>query len=697
MYRVGVDIGGTFTDAVLINEETGASDVAKVITTPIDPAVGFMRAVSRLLSQSSVRGDQIGLIVHATTVATNSIIEGDTAPSCFITTRGFRDMLEIGRQIRPSLYDLQFEKAPPLIPRYLCFEVAERVGPSGEILEPLQEDDVRRIAKAIGEGECEAAAVCFLHSYANPTHEQRVKELLEKLCPEVLVTLSSEIAPEFKEYFRGSTAVVNAVIRPRIKSYLTSIAERLHEAGLGGRLLIMRSNGGVYTPESAEVRPVYMVESGPAAGVIAAAHVGARVGYKNVISFDMGGTTAKVCVIEDGTPTITKNYEVGGMAGPREFGTGGGYPIRTPVIDLVEIGAGGGSIAWVDEGGALRVGPRSAGAEPGPACYGQGGINPTVTDANVVLGRLNPSYFLGGEIKLDSAAAWRSIEQHCAEPLDLDVVTAAYSIVEIANMAMINALRLSTIKRGHDPREFVLVAFGGAGPAHANTLAREAEIETVLVPPNPGTTSATGLLVADILHESTFTKLQAIAELDPGTLADEISGKEEDARALLLAEGVASEAMEFEWLAEARYIGQGFELLVPFTIAGLTAPGGLAAVEDAFHMAHQRQYGYSSPDEPVEIVNVTLRAIGNIRRPQAPGRSDSKSAAGGLKGSRPVYFGEVGDYLECDVFERTMLPDAVELRGPIIIEEMDATTVVHPGYLVRVEPQGDLVIRKFST
>ena len=411
--------------------------------------------------------------------------------------------------MRPSLYDTQFEKAKPLVPRDRAVTVAERLGPAGEVLRPLEDDSVRAAAAILRREEVESVAVCLLHAYVNPEHEQRVGAILAEELPGVPVSLSAEVAPEFREYLRASTTVINAVIRPVVERYLERIESRLADAGVQAKLLVMQSSGGVFSSEAARTRPVFMVESGPAAGVIASAYLGETLGRPDILSFDMGGTTAKVGLIQGGQPSVTKNYNVGGHAGA---GIGGmslsGYPVRTPVVDLVEIGAGGGSIAWVDSGGLLRVGPQSAGADPGPVCYRRGGTEPTVTDANVVLGRLNPDYFLGGEIGLDVEGARRAIEERCAKPLGLDVTEAANGIVEIANAAMVNALHLISVQRGYDPRDFVLFGFGGAGPVHANALARDAEMPTLLIPRSPGIFSATGLLTTDLKLDTAVTVMR---------------------------------------------------------------------------------------------------------------------------------------------------------------------------------------------
>ena len=485
--RLAIDIGGTFTDATLIDEETGAVSIAKVLSTPADPSLGFMAAAERILAESDVAAADVHFVVHATTVATNAIIEGTIARGGFVTTEGFRDLLEIQRQTRPTLYDTRFEKTPPLVPRDRAFGVRERLGPGGEVLTPLDEPSVRDVAAALRDARVESVAVCLLHSYVDPAHERRVGEILAEELPGVPISLSSDVAPEFREYLRASTTVINAAIRPVVARYLENIERRLADAGVSAELLVMQSSGGVFGAGAAARKPVFMVESGPAAGVIASANLGSVIGTDDVISFDMGGTTAKVGLIQGGTPSVTKDYSVGSHA---SAGVGGlslsGYPVRTPVIDLVEIGAGGGSIAWVDSGGMLRVGPRSAGADPGPVCYRQGGTEPTVTDANVVLGRLNPAYFLGGEIALDVEGARRAIAERCAEPLGLDAVEAANGIVEIANAAMVNALHLISVQRGYDPRDFVLVGFGGAGPVHANAIQRDCEMPTLVDPAGAG-------------------------------------------------------------------------------------------------------------------------------------------------------------------------------------------------------------------
>ncbi|HZO97613.1 MAG TPA: hydantoinase/oxoprolinase family protein [Gaiellaceae bacterium] len=683
--RVAVDIGGTFTDATLIDEESGRVSIAKTLTTPADPSEGFMAAAERALAGAGAGAAAVGFVVHATTVATNAIIEGKVARSGFVTTAGFRDLLEIARQVRPSLYDTRFEKPRPLVPRDRAVEVTERLGPGGEVLTPLDEGSVRAAAAALAREAVESVAVCLLHAYVNPEHERRVGEILAEELPGVPVSLSSEVAPEFREYLRASTTVINAVVRPVVERYLERIERRLADAGIAAKLLVMQSGGGVFGSDAAARRPVFMVESGPAAGVIAAAHLGSTLGRGEILSFDMGGTTAKVGLIREGRPSVTKDYQVGGHA---SAGIGGlslsGYPVRTPVVDLVEIGAGGGSIAWIDSGGLLRVGPRSAGADPGPVCYGRGGVEPTVTDANVVLGRLNPAYFLGGELALDVEAARRAIEERCARPLGMGVVEAASGIVEIANAAMVNALHLISVQRGYDPREFLLVAFGGAGPVHANALARDAELPAVLVPPSPGIFSATGLLTTDLRRDAAVTLLRRLDELDGSEVERAFGELERAGAAELQAEGVAREAIEFVRQVDLRYVGQSYELTLPMG-------DGLA---ERFHAEHDRTYGFAAEGEPVECVSLRLQTVGRIAKPplrELPAATGPPEP----KETRAVYFAEAGGFVEgCPVYDRSSLGAGARLAGPAVVEEFDSTTVVHPGYAVSVDRHGNLTIAR---
>lgn len=699
-YRLGVDIGGTFTDATLINEDTGEIRIGKISSTPDDPSMGFLEATLRILRENNVSASEVSYVVHGTTVATNAIIEGKIAHTGFVTTDGFRDMLEIGRQIRPSLYDLQFEKPKPLVPRYLCFGVPERLDARGEVLIPLDERAVRQVAELLREEQAVSVAVCLLHAYANPDHEKRVGEIIQDVSPETIISLSSEVAPEFGEYFRASTTVINAGIRPVVARYLERIEKRLREEGLTAELLLMQSSGGVYTFTEAGRKPVFMVESGPAAGVISAAYLGKNLGYGDIISFDMGGTTAKVSLIQDGVPKVTKDYEVGAAA---KAGVGahrgGGYPLRTPVIDLVEIGAGGGSIAWVDSGGILRVGPQSAGADPGPACYGKGGTEPTITDANLVLGRLSPDFFLGGEMNLEVEAACHAIQTQCADPLERDVVKTAYAIVEIANAAMVNALRLVSVQRGYDPRDFVLVAFGGAGPVHANRLAAETEMPTTIIPMSPGTTSALGLLVTDLKHDYSTTMITQVDRLDIKLVNHIYSDLEAEGRATLEREDISPEETSILRQVDMRYGGQSYELTIPLPNHPLS-PADITQVLAQFHQAHDQAYSFSAPDEPVEFVTLRLTATGHIVRPrlhELEHDSSNTVPTSAQKTTQLVYFAERDGYVDCPLYDRYRLSPGYIIEGPAIIVELDSTTIIHPDYRAEVDKFGNLILTGYTT
>ena len=692
-YRIGVDIGGTFTDGILLNENTGEIRTGKVPSTPDDPSEGFLRVVNRMLDDGAIAPEKVKYVVHGTTVATNAIIEGNLAKTAFITTEGFRDLLEIQTGIRPTLYNLQFEKLRPLVPRYLSFGVPERLDFRGDVLVPLDEGAMLQIVDELrGEG-VESIAVCLLHSYINSEHEERIGEILDEALPTVLYSLSSAVAPEFREYFRASTTVINAAIRPVVSQYLGKIKSRFQGSGISGEWLVMQSSGGVFTFEAAMERPVFMVESGPAAGVIAANHLGKNLGHENVISFDMGGTTAKAGLIENGTPRVTKDYEVGGTAATTEHGSrGSGYPIRTPVIDLVEIGAGGGSIAWIDSGGILRVGPRSAGADPGPVCYGQGGTEPTITDANLVLGRISADNFLGGEIRLDVDSARKAIKEKCADPLNMAVDEVAVGMIEIANNAMVGALRRVSVQRGYDPRDFLLVAFGGAGPVHANRLAEELEMPTVLVPMSPGTTSAMGLLVTDIRHDYSVALIQRADRIDKDTADAHMQRMKTEGEAALVREGIGSEDMRFIRQADMRYVGQSYELSVALSDGELTSDA-IAGLLDGFHQEHERVYGFNAVGEPVEFVALRLSAVGRILEPRVREiAANEGGASAAIKGIRRVYFAERGGRVDCPIYDRYTLGPGDEIQGPAIVEEVDSTVVIHPGNRAVVDRNGNLYL-----
>ena len=690
-YRLGVDIGGTFTDLVMLDEATGELRQVKLPSTPRDPSIGFTDVLNRALKESGSSARAITCLIHGTTVATNTIIEGKGAHAALITTEGFRDVLEIARQIRPRLYDIFCEKPKPLIPRYLCYGVPERIDYAGQVVRPLDEDAVREVVRAIRKENVEAVAVCLLHSYVNPAHERRVGAVIAEELPAVFVSLSSELCPEMREYFRASTTVINAVEMPIVSRYLDLLENRLSGIGVETDLNLMASAGGIISSQVARREPVHLVESGPAAGVIAATHLGMLVGVRNLIGFDMGGTTAKASLVENGVPKVAGHFEVGSHAVAESRGAG--YPVRTPVLDLVEIGAGGGSIAWVDPGGGLRVGPQSAGADPGPACYGRGGDQPTITDANLLLGRLNPGYFLGGEFPLYPELAEKAVGQ-LAERLGLSPQEAANGIIEIANSNMVGALRLVSVQRGFDPREFMLVAFGGAGPVHANALARDLSISKVLIPMGPGVTTALGLLVSDIKHDYVRGYIRPTATLDfahVNRLFEEMEGQ---GGKVLAAEGINGNAMRFTRYVDMRYVGQSYELMIEAR-NGELEPADIGRLNQAFFRQHERAYGYAVTTEPTEVVNLRVTATGLITRPQLrrvpAGDADSSAA---IKGKREVYFSEAGRRASCKVYDRYKLRAGNWIDGPAIIEEADSTVVIHPGFGAGVDAYGNILIQE---
>lgn len=691
-YRIGIDIGGTFTDAALV-DDSGAVEIIKVPTTPAHPAEGFMTALDRALDGLDISSEAIRLLVHATTVATNALIEGKTARLGMITTEGFRDIMEIGRQIRSHLYDVHLTKPRPLVSRRWSFGIPERLDAKGEVLKPLDEAAVREAARELKKEGVEVVVCCLLHSYLNPSHEHRVADIVREEYPEAFLSVSADVCPEFREYIRASTTAVNGAVMPLVSNYLSALETEVKSRGIVSPVYVMQSSGGVMSLPAAKEKPVYMIESGPAAGVIAAGAFAGSHDYKNVISFDMGGTTAKVGLIQNGQPRLSTEFEVGGRAiTPIGEGRGSGYPVRTPVIDLVEVGAGGGSEAWIDGGGALRVGPQSTGALPGPACYGQGGNVPSITDANLVLGRLNPSFFLGGEIPLDIEASRAAILKNCAKPLNLDLLEAANGIIEIANAHMISAMRLISIQRGYDPRDFVLVAFGGAGPLHANALARDLDIPTVLIPPSPGVASSLGMLMTDIKHEFVATRRERLSQLEPSELESLFADFVDQGVALLDRDDVPRERQSMLRNVDLRYRGQSHELPIPLTAESL-APDSLARLQSQFHEAHERAYGYSSPDDDIELVNIRLTAIGISSKPKlqvrAEATGDIKAA---IKGSREVWFSETSGFSTCPILDRSQLSVGDRISGPAVVEELDSTTIVHPGYEAKVDLYGNLLL-----
>jgi N-methylhydantoinase A len=689
-WRIGVDIGGTFTDVALVDEASGRLGLVKLLTTPDD----FSRAVVAGLTsglaggpgREAIDSEAVALLAHATTIVTNALFEKKGARTGLVTTRGFRDLLELRRSSRADLYDL-FQDAPDmLVPRRWRFEITERIGARGEVVRPLVEDEIDALVAAIRAAELETVAVALLFSFLNDAHERLLGERLRALLPGVVVYLSCEILPEIREFERISTTAVCAYVGKLLAAYLDRLQRAASGLGLPP-LYVMGSSGGMLDVAEALRMPAMAVESGPAACVVAAQLAGAQLGLPNLISFDMGGTTAKASLIADGEITVTAEYEVGGGAAKRWL-QGTGHPVRVPVIDLAEVSAGGGSIAWVDPGGALKVGPESAGATPGPAAYGHGGTRPTVSDADVVLGWLDREALLGGDLPIDAASAERAIAREVAAPLGLSVAEAAAKIVEIVNANMAEVLRIVSVERGHDPRDFALIAFGGAGPVHAAFLAGELGIGEVIVPPAPGGFSALGLVASDVKRDYSRTFYADLGAAEPERIAAAFDTMADDAEAMLEAARVPRERRALRRSADVRYRRQAYELTVPLADGPVTSDS-LAALAADFHDRHRRTYGHANPSETVQLVNLRLTALG--RSPELVLRQH-----GGV--SRPlrersVWFAETG-FTACPVHWRDGLATGMSLTGPAIVEAFDTTIVVPPGWAARVDERGYIRMRR---
>lgn len=683
MKLVGVDIGGTFTDLVA-QDGDGRVAVSKVLTTPQDHAEGVVSAVLK----GAVDLRETSLFLHGSTIAINTVVERKGVKTALITTRGFRDVYEIGRSNRPDAYNLFFERPVPLVPRSLRREVAERMTARGEIYTALNREEAAATVAELKRAGVESIAVCLLHSYANPAHEEALGEIIASIHPTAYVTLSHHILREYREYERTSTTAVNAYVGPVVARYLGSLRERLGRQGFIGEVLVMQSGGGVMSLDLAIQTPVRMMESGPVAGVIGAAKVAHALGHPQAIAFDMGGTTAKTSLTRNGEAEITSHYYIGGY--------NIGHPVMLPVVDIVEVGSGGGSIAWLDAAGALKVGPVSAGAMPGPACYGLGGTQPTVTDANLILGRLDETSFLGGEMALDRNAAVATVHKHIAEPLGMDVHRAAVAILRIANAHMALALRAVSVQRGQDPRDFALVAFGGAGPLHGCTLARELKIPTVIIPQLPGQFSAWGMLTCDLRHDYVRTLLRDFAHVSPEEIGLALTDLVNNGLSTLKSErSTDGSAPKLDCRLDLRYRGQEYTVTVPLSGTSFTS-ADRQPVAARFHELHRLLYGHSAPEEALELVAVRV----TVHRAVEKGRSlvtahvaqpeNQRSASPYTQ--RQAYMGERHGFMDTSLYRRSELTPGAELDGPAIIEEAASTTVVLPGDRLRVVSTGELVI-----
>jgi N-methylhydantoinase A len=690
--RVGIDIGGTFTDIVCL-DAGGRIRVKKVSSSPDDYARAIIEGVRELSRETGLAGADDAEVLHGTTVASNAILEGRGAKTGLITTRGFRDVLEIRRLRKPRLYDLAWEKPAPLVERFLRAEVTERVSASGEIRVPLDLAEAERVLDGLLAEGVEALAVCLLNAYANPVHEQALATLIARRAPHLPCSVSHAVLPEIKEYERTSTTVINAYVTPVVRRYLATLATGLREIDVTAPLLVMQSNGGLTSAEAAGRLPMHIVESGPAAGVVGAQALARRRGLARLITFDMGGTTAKASIVEDGEVYRAGEIQVGGgiTVGSRLL-TGAGYLLRVPAIDLAEVGAGGGSVVWIDPGGALRVGPHSASAAPGPVCYDLGGDAPTITDASLILGYLNPTQLAGGSVKLNAARAHEVFETRVARPLGLPLAHAAHGAHLIAASNMIRAIRAVSTERGRDPREYTLFAFGGNGPLFAAAMARALEMRTIVVPPAPGLFSAFGLLYADPERHYVRAARGAIRRLDVAALDEAWARLEAEARADFARDGLAGATVRLRRLADARYLGQTSELTVGAP-DGPVGPAWLAALEEAFGREYERTYGHrAGPEEPVELVNLRLVARGVADRPRVPDRVAAGRDGGGAArlAPRQAYFGPEAGWLPTPILRRADL--ATRAAGPCIVEEYDATCLVPPGAHAELDAAGNIVI-----
>lgn len=679
---VGVDIGGTFTDLLVYDQGTGRFTIDKTLTTPEDPSRAVREGLIAVLAEAGVDPGRVQRVIHGTTLVTNALIERRGAPTALVTTRGFRDAVEIAREHRYDLYDIFLEMPKPLVRRRWRLEVDERVLAGGTVEQPLDAGQVRALVAEMRDGGIQAVAVCLLHSYRFPDHEREIGRILSAEAPELVVSLSCDVVPEIREYERASTTICNVYVRPVVDRYLRKLEGSLRDLGIAGTLLVMLSSGGTCTVETARRYPIRLVESGPAAGALAAAHYGALTGTNELLSFDMGGTTAKACLIDGGQPLSAPEFEVGRVY---RFKKGSGFPVKVPVIEMIEIGAGGGSIASIDALGLLRVGPHSAGSEPGPACYRRGGREPTVTDADLVLGYLDPAFFLGGRMPLDREAALHAITEAIARPLGLDPVAAAWGIHQVINENMANAARVHAVERGKDARRYPLFAFGGAGPVHAYHVARILHSPGLIVPLGAGVTSTVGFLVAPLAFDFVRSRHERFGTLDWGEIGRLYDEMEQEGRELLRRAGMPAAQIVVNRTADLRYVGQGHEVSVPIP-AGDLGPAREATILAAFEDAYRRLYQRTAPGNPVEAVNWRLLASGpRPELPLAEMRPGSTERGEPVKGSRPIYLPEERGFVAVLVYDRYRLLPGMEIQGPAVVEERESTFILGPGGRARVD------------
>lgn len=676
--RIGVDIGGTFTDIVTLQD--GTVQVSKTPSTPDAPEQGVLDGLTNARERDGWTFESIEFLGHGTTVATNAVLEETWADTALLTTAGFRDVLEIGRQTRPDIYDFRAEKPTPIVERDRRFEVTERLDERGAVLTDLDEESVRAVAKKLQNTDIDSVAISLLYAFENADHERRVRKILKNTGIDTSVSLSSDVLPEIREYERTLATTMNAALKPVMDRYIGNLETEIGGLGIDTDLGIMQSNGGLIRASVARDRPVRTLLSGPAAGVQGATAIAERCGVSDLITMDMGGTSCDVSLVEDSTPVVSTDVEVGE------------YPVGVPMIDVHTIGSGGGSIAWLDAGDALRVGPRSAGADPGPICYGRGGTEPTITDAQLVLGRLSPEKFLSDELDVDVEEVRRSIEEKLADPLGQSVEETAQGIIDVANANLQRALRVVSVERGHDPREFGLVAFGGAGPLHAPTLARELDIPQVLIPRTAGVLSALGLLVSDVLYDYSTSRVRRLDEIDADELEETFREFEQEGQNQLADEGFTSEERRFERTLDLRYVGQAFELSTPVP-EGTLDEASIEMVEERFHDRHEQRYGHAYRDEPIELVTIRLRSRGIVDTPALGIKDSGGTAEDALRETRAVVF--AGESHETRIYDGSRLSVGATFEGPAVVEGTESTTVVPPEQRVSVDEYGTLLVEVF--
>jgi N-methylhydantoinase A len=675
---VAIDVGGTFTDVTLVDRETGESWKAKTATTPPDFEKGFIEGIRKVLAVAGRDAREVAQVAHGTTVATNAILEMRGAPAALITTRGFRHVLEIGRHDIPRKANFYSWVKPkrPVRPSDV-HEVSERIAAGGTIETALDESEVREAARRIAKRGIEAVAICFLHSFANPAHEKRAREIVLEEHPDALVSISSEVLPVFREFERSMATILNVYVMPLVATYVAKLGAELKAAGIEAPLFLMKSSGGVTGAATIRREPIQTALSGPAAGIVGAIYESGRAGHPNVITVDIGGTSADICLIRDGRPELTTKSQIGE------------WPIQLPMVDIHTIGAGGGSIARVNAAGGLTVGPESAGALPGPVSYGRGGVEPTVTDAHLVLGHL-PERLLAGEMKIDVAAARRAIEERIARPLGLSVEDAAHGILQVINNNMLGAIRVVSVERGLDPRDFALLPFGGAGPIHGSDLARLLGINTVVVPPSPGVLSAIGLTVSSLRNEFSRTSLQNADSIDTDQVERDYRQLEADAVAWLDEEEVPADGRTIEWEAAMRYRHQGFELNVPWTDRKVDRQALAGAIE-GFHRLHEQLYSFAQEDTPVEIVTLRVTAKGDLPAPRSVKLSGGKAAADCVIARQDIHVD--GAMVDCPVYDRAALGVGESVTGPALLQQLDTTIVLEPGDVATVHEYGSLIVK----